>query len=62
MWSLILFPEELFAELVAGDHDGTCWGHLQQSRRETWEESPPPLIRHQLLGDCDVAPGSTCRQ
>ena len=57
----MLFPEELFAELVAGDHDGAGWSHFQQSRHEAGEQNPSSLLGHQLPGDGHVAPGSSCR-
>ena len=54
---VVVVPEELLAALVAGDHDGTGGGHLEQSRGETREEGPDSLLRHQLPGDGGVTAG-----
>lgn len=33
---LVVFAEKGFSKLVSADHDGTGWGHFDQSGKETW--------------------------
>ena len=56
--TIVLLSEVVFADLVAGDHDGTGWSDLGCAWSQACIEAAEPMVGYHVLQNCHQGSGT----